>query len=153
MENSAKALLISAGVLLAILLLSLFTYIMRQMGESTTGIYSTLSQHEISEYNQKFLNYEGRGVYSVGKDQDGNDIYNPLTVQDVVTLINLARDSKNNVKYLNEVKITKGTDNLANSQQNYIEFMKANPEKLYKCIKVNISQTTMLVNEVIIQEY
>ena len=155
MENASKALLISAGVLIAILLLTLFAYLMRQMGSSTSEIYSSLSKNEISEYNQKFLNFEGRGVNSIGKDKDGNDIYNPLTVQDVATLINLASDSKNNLKYLNEVKIMKGTDNLADltESQNYINFMKANPEKLYNCVEVNINQTTMLVNEVIIQDY
>lgn len=54
MENASKALLISAGVLIAILLLTLFSYLMRQMGGSTYGIYSKLSQREITEFNQKF---------------------------------------------------------------------------------------------------
>ena len=75
MENASKALLIAAGVLIAILILTLFSYLMRQMGSSTSGIYSKLSQREITEFNQKFLNYEGRGIYSVGKDNEGNDLY------------------------------------------------------------------------------
>ena len=92
MENASKALLISAGVLLAILLLSLFAYLMRQMGASTSGIYSTLSQHEISEFNQKFLNYEGR---------------KKLSIQDVITIVNLAKDNneKANRPTIIEVKV------------------------------------------------
>ena len=60
MENASKALLISAGVLIAILLLTLFSYLMRQMGDSTSGIYSTLSQHEITEFNQKLKKLAGQ---------------------------------------------------------------------------------------------
>lgn len=151
MENASKALLIAAGVLIAILLLTLFSYLMRQMGSSTSGIYSKLSQREITEFNQKFLNYEGRGIYSVGKDNEGNDLYNPLTVQEVATLINLARDSKDNSKYLNEVKIMYGDIDL--SSQNYIELMKENNDKKYKCTQVIINSSTLLVDNVIIADF
>lgn len=154
MENASKALLIAAGVLIAILILTLFSYLMRQMGSSTSGIYSKLSQREITEFNQKFLNYEGRGIYSVGKDNEGNDLYNPLTVQDVATLINLARDSKENHKYLNEVKIIYQTENLADTE-NYIHWLETNKNshQQYNCREVKIDTSTLLVNEVIIENH
>lgn len=154
MENASKALLIAAGVLIAILILTLFSYLMRQMGSSTSGIYSKLSQREITEFNQKFLNYEGRGIYSVGKDNEGNDLYNPLTVQDVATLINLARDSKENHKYLNEVKIIYQTNNLADTE-NYINWLEKNKnsKQQYNCKEVKIDPSTLLVNEVIIENH
>ena len=90
MENASKALLIAGGVLIAILLLTLFSYLFRQMASSTSNIYENLEKHEITEFNQQFLNYEGRGV-ETGKS--------PLKVQDVASLINLAQDSKNSFKY------------------------------------------------------
>ena len=138
MENASKALLISAGVLIAILILTLFSYLMRQMGDSTSGIYSKLSQREITEYNQKFLKYEG----------------NQLAIQDVATLINLARDSKENHKYLNEVKITYGSENLADTKR-YIDWLETNKNsnQQYDCKEVKIDTATLLVNEVILENH
>ena len=52
MENASKALIIAGGVLIAIFLLTLFTYLFSHMAESTSGIYSMLDQAEISEFNQ-----------------------------------------------------------------------------------------------------
>ena len=133
MENASKALLISAGVLIAILLLTLFSYLMRQMGNSTSGIYSNLSQHEISEFNQKFLNYEGR---------------DNLSIQDVVTIINLAKDNneKLNRPTIIEIKVD-GSD----WSDKTLDVVKQNLDKTYTCSNVNINQSTLLVKEVIIK--
>ena len=133
MENASKALLISAGVLIAILLLTLFSYLMRQMGDSTSGIYSTLSQHEITEFNQKFLNYEGR---------------DNLSIQYVVTIINLAKDNneKLNRPTIIEVKVD-GSD----WPDKTLDVVKQNLDKTYTCSNVNINQSTLLVKEVIIK--
>ena len=133
MENASKALLISAGVLIAILLLTLFSYLMRQMGDSTSEIYSTLSQHEITEFNQKFLNYEGR---------------DNLSIQDVVTIINLAKDNnkKINRPTIIEVKVD-GSD----WSDKTLDVVKQNLDKTYTCSNVNINQSTLLVKEVIIK--
>lgn len=62
MENASKALLISAAVLIAILLLSLFAYLMTKVSENTSRIYAIMEQSKITEFNQQFLNYEGRGT-------------------------------------------------------------------------------------------
>ncbi len=62
MENASKALLISAAVLIAILLLSLFAYLMTKMSENTARIYTIIEESKITEFNQQFLNYEGRGT-------------------------------------------------------------------------------------------
>ena len=91
MENASKALLIAGGVLIAILILTLFAYLFGQMAENTSNIYNTIEQSEIAEFNQKFINYEGRGI---GELSD-----KPLTVQDVATLINLAQDNNKNPKF------------------------------------------------------
>ena len=133
MENASKALLISAGVLIAILLLTLFSYLMRQMGDSTSGIYSTLSQHEITEFNQKFLNYEGR---------------DNLSIQDVVTIINLAKD---NNKKLNRPTIIEVKVDGSDWSDKTLDVVKQNLDKTYTCSNVNINQSTLLVKEVIIK--
>lgn len=92
MENAAKAILIAGGVLIAILLLTLFSYLFRQMGEDTADIYTTLEQSEIAEFNQKFLNYDWK-VTGEGK---------ALSVQDVATLISLTLEGNNKYNYRNK---------------------------------------------------
>ena len=83
MENAAKALIIAGGTILAILVLSLFTYISMKMGTSTSRLYSKLEESDIAEFNQQFLNYDGK---------------TDLTIQDVVTLINMSKDGNNSKK-------------------------------------------------------
>ena len=51
----------------------------------------------IDEFNQKFFNYDGRGTK---KDSEGKWI-NPLTIQDVVSIINLAKDNNQNGRFKN----------------------------------------------------
>lgn len=139
MENASKALLISAGVLIAILLLTLFSYLMRQMGDSTYGIYSKLSQREITEFNQKFLNYEGR---------------ENLSIQDVITIVNLAIDSNKSVKIPSTISVLVNDENWVNKNKTQInDLLKSNLDKQYKCLSVTIDTATLLVKEVtIIQE-
>ena len=84
MENASKALIISAGVLIAILLLTLFSYLFMKMSSSTSEVYDMISKHEKDEFNQQFFNYEGRGIRTNA---------DPLTPQEVATLINLAQDN------------------------------------------------------------
>lgn len=79
MENVTKALLIAAGALLFILLFSLISYLFTQMGGDVSNIYADLTESDVTEYNQVFLNYDGR---------------DDLTIQDVVSIINYALDNR-----------------------------------------------------------
>ena len=135
MENAAKALLISGGVLIAVLLLTLFSYLFGKMSEGTSKAYDDMEKHEISEFNQQFLNYEGR---------------NDLTVQDVATLINLAIDSEKNSKFRAKVEIKYGGNNIASNSQEAKNWLSntAKSSKKYKCKSIKISKTTLLVYEV-----
>lgn len=77
MENASKALLIAGGVLLLILVLSFATFLIVKIGAQTSEFYKEMDETEIYEFNQKFFNYEG----------------NKLNIQDVVSIINLAKDT------------------------------------------------------------
>ena len=77
MENASKALLIAAGVLLMILVFSFATILFRRMGSQSSEFYKDMSDTEIYEFNQQFFNYE--------RDD--------LKIQDVVSVINLAKDA------------------------------------------------------------
>lgn len=145
MENAAKALLIAGAVLIAILLLTLFTYLFSQMADSTSNIYTILERSEISEFNQQFLNYEGRGI---------RENTTPLTVQDVATLINLAQDSKNNSKFAATVEIRYGNNDLTVTK-NYISWLEANKASTttYNCTQVHVNEDTLLVDYVLIENH
>ena len=133
MENAAKALLISGGVLIAVLLLTLFSYLFSQMAGSSSNIYAALEKHEKDEFNQQFINYEGK---------------KELKVQDVATLINLSKNSKENSKFKTDVKIMVGSTDVSSQESN--DWLKDNvsSNKKYKCTLVHINSDTELVDKV-----
>lgn len=133
MENASKALLISGGVLIAILILTLFSYLFSQMAGSSSNIYAALEKHEKDEFNQQFINYEGK---------------KELKVQDVATLINLSKNSKDNSKFKTDVKIMVGSTDVSSQESN--DWLKDNvsSNKKYKCTSVHINSDTELVDKV-----
>lgn len=133
MENATKALIISGGVLIAILLLTLFTYLFSKMSSGTSKIYDIMEQSEIAEFNQKFLNYKGR---------------DKLTIQDVVTIINLAKDGTEGPNSRSNITVKLDGTNITNIDT--LKLFSENAEKKYKCTDVNIDEKTLLVKEVII---
>ena len=82
MENASKALLMAAGALMGILILSLGVYLFISFSSSTASMEKQMEQDEINNFNNKFLAYEA-------KDN--------LTIYDVYTVANLA--AENNKKY------------------------------------------------------
>ncbi len=133
MENASKALLISGGVLIAILILTLFSYLFSKMAGSSSNIYAALEKHEKDEFNQQFINYEGK---------------KELKVQDVATLINLSKNSKENSKFKTDVKIMVGSTDVSSQESN--DWLKDNvsSNKKYKCTSVHINSDTELVDKV-----
>ncbi len=109
MENASKALLIAASVLIGILLLTLFAYVYTKLRTDTSEIYSALNRPEISKFNQKFLNYEGR--------QD-------LSIQDVVTIVNLAKDNNEMQRKQTTVKVLVNRSELGSTYKKYRGFRK-----------------------------
>lgn len=135
MENASKALLIAGSVLIGMLLLTLFVYLYTQLSENASNVYSTLDHAEISKFNQKFLNYEGR---------------ENLTIQDVVTIVNMAKD--NNKEQRKQVTISVKVDGSEwTTKTNLENEILTNLDKRYKCTAVNIDSETELVNSVEIQ--
>ena len=107
MENASKALLIAGGVLIAMLVLSLGVYFARTYAEHTARIYQQMENSKRTEFNQQFIKYDGMAN---------------LNIQDVATLINLAKDS-------NEVNGLTIAD-------------KDNDKSLYVTVKINVTNTT-----------
>lgn len=77
MENASKALLISGGILIAMLIISIAVFLFANYNELGTSYDKNLEASEIQKFNEKFLKFEGR--------QD-------ITIQEIVSLANFARE-------------------------------------------------------------
>lgn len=90
MENASKALLMAATILIAVMLISLGTYLFATFGNYSKNINDNINAKTKQEFNAQFTKYEGG---------------DPCTVYDIVTVINLARNSNNQYEeYQNVVK-------------------------------------------------
>lgn len=83
MENATQALLIAAGVLVGILILSLGIALMHMMGGYAANTQSRIDENQLSQFNNRFLKFQG----SID-----------LNIQDVITVKNYALE--NNKQYL-----------------------------------------------------
>lgn len=135
MENASKALIIAGGVLIVILVLTLFAYINTKMGSGTHNLYSRLEDHDITEFNQKFLNYDGN---------------KNLKIQDVVTLINTANNANKNNNIGAQVSVlVNNASYLDKSTEKLNELLMNNADKTYTC---NVTVTGKIVSKVEITE-
>lgn len=134
MENASKALLIAGAMLLTILLATLAIYIFNTFGGQTAGLYDKLEQSDIDSFNQKFLQYEDK----------------ELRIQDVVSIINLAKDNNNSNRLPVKVKVMEDENDLVNAtiDENYI---KSRIDDIYTC-KTEIPSGSQLIEKVIIQK-
>lgn len=134
MENASKALLIAGGFLIAIILLSLFAYLFTSMSESSGRIADMILASEKSEYNQKFLNYDGRGAE------------NPLSIQEVITLTNLAKDCNRNMKFPCKVTVKVDTEEWQDKNEDFLNSkLQDSIENKYSC-SVGIDTSVEVVN-------
>lgn len=81
MENATKALLIAAGVLIGIMILSLGVTLFAELSSYVENAHDTIRENENREFNAKFLSC----------------IRDDLTVHDIISIANFAHD--NNVYY------------------------------------------------------
>ena len=150
MENASKELLIAGAMLLLILVLTFSVYLVRRIGGQTSELYSDMEQSKIDEFNQKFFNYDGRGTK---KDSEGKWI-NPLTIQDVVSIINLAKDNNQNSKFPTTVKVKVDGNERQDSTNAQIKEMLANPNNIdaeYSC-KVEYGENKNLIENITIEK-
>ena len=76
MENATKALLMAAVVLISVIILSLGVYLFVYFSGYAKGVNDDIRTNQIQQFNSQFLSYEGK----------------ELTVYDVITLANMAKD-------------------------------------------------------------
>lgn len=103
MENASKALMIAAGVLVGMLILSLGVYLYYSLGTYITANQETMNANELSQFNTQFIKYINYQEQTGPIDRDKIEF--ELTIHDVVTAANLAYE--NNKQY----NLTSDTEN------------------------------------------
>lgn len=93
MENATKALLIVAGVLIGVMILSLGVFLYANLGSYISETKQQMEITEIDQFNVQFTKYinmteDPYGTYNVNGKRYKKDFN--LTIQDVVTVANLA---------------------------------------------------------------
>lgn len=114
MENASKALLMAAGVLIGILILSLAVYLFATFGFSSAQMHKQIEADRLNEFNTQFTSYEGK---------------EDITIYDVITVANLAKENNeyyqlnesNNNNFYIKVSISEGEQNIENKDNRGIE--------------------------------
>lgn len=144
MENASKALLIAGSILLFILLSSFASYMFTRARSRTTEIYGMMSSSSVDTFNQKFIKFEDK----------------KLKIQDVVSIINLAKDCNKSGRQSVEVKVTaadgiitgiSGTNLLADNID-IKSLLEKNTNKEYKCT-ATFGSNSNLIENIYIENY
>lgn len=148
MENASKALIMAAGVLIGILILSLTVYLFVSFGSTSAEMHKQNAAQQIAQFNSQFTSYEGK----------------ECTIYDVVTLANLAtenniyyefskRSANKNINYISVYLGGQGFiedgygDNKTQGDNDFNELIKNNEVTKYNC-HVEISEITQRVYKV-----
>lgn len=100
MENASKALLMAAGVLIGLLIISLAVYLFVSFGSTSAEIHKQNEAQQIAQFNSQFTSYEGKDC----------------TIYDVITLANLATDNNKYYGFENRTIKTQEKDNYISVQ-------------------------------------
>ncbi len=102
MENATKAMMIAAGVLIGVMILSLGAVLYADLDAYVQNTQNEIQFNEINSFNTRYLSYVN--YYGIEKKFD-------LTIQDVVTVANMAYE--NNYSYNPNSNVwTDSADNL-----------------------------------------
>ena len=143
MENASKALLMAAGVLIGVLIMSLAVYLFVSFGATSADVHEKVRINQINKFNSQFTKYEGK---------------EEVTIHDVISVAKLAKDLNTKNEYTNTDKnyIRVYLDNnifetlTDNEYTNKIKYMLQNNsvnEKRYDC-KITIDSASGFVNKV-----
>lgn len=84
MENASKALIMAAGILIGISILTIASYLFLSFGEKSKNIQEQMDAKVIAEFNNNFLKY-------LNSDK--------CTIHDIVSLTNLAKRENNKADF------------------------------------------------------
>lgn len=123
MENASKALLISGGILIAMLVISIGVYLFANYGDMGSSYDQNMQATEIQKFNVNFTKFEGRS---------------DITIQEIITLVKFAMSYEEETGTHIEISIPGKRDlvnflKTGNSNEICIELIENNSEKKFKC--------------------
>lgn len=152
MENATQALIIVAGALIGIMILSLGMTLFSSLTSYVENSQETIKFNELNAFNTQFLNYANN---------------NNLTIHDVVTVANLANENNKSYNILTpeDISASRGQASItyvavylktghtneaieADIQDRTSNMLADNIGKKFKCTEVKISEITGRVYEV-----
>lgn len=78
MEDASNALIMAAGILIGVLILSLAVYLFINFGQTAAQIYEKNEQNQLNIFNSKFSSYEGK---------------EKITIYDIITVAGYAYEN------------------------------------------------------------
>lgn len=146
MENASKALLIGAGTLIGVIILSLAVYLFGVFGRYAEKTQDRITENQITQFNDRFFKYLG---------------LTDLTIQDLITVKNYALENNNqygiydssiraadNNEYIDVYyKKSLTTEKLIFDIQDE-ELLKEKLGKKYNCTRIDINHNTGKVNKI-----
>lgn len=94
MENASKAMLMAAGVLIGILILSLAVYLFVSFGSSSAQIHEQNGKKQMDKFNSQFTLHQGK----------------ECTIYNVITIANLATENNKYYEFKRRTTLSVGTD-------------------------------------------
>lgn len=152
MENATKALIMAAGILIGIMVISLAVYLFTSFGKYGNSFSQKSYEKEISEFNANFTKYYGSNVTA--------------TIHEIITLANLAKE--NNTRY----NLDRNSVNIDDENNYYIrvdliplklnlqeepeedcyDILNAYTDKVFECTEIKTSDITKRVKRIIFEE-
>ena len=113
MENATKALLIAAGVLITIIVITIGVVLYQTFSSQTKGYSQTIETSEIQKFNSNYLIYIGR---------------QNITAQEIVSTVNRAKEYNDIISI--KVITRNGEININDSES----FLSTYSDKTFECI-------------------
>lgn len=146
MENASQALIMAAGILIGILILTLGSYLYIIFGDYVSNSQAEIAKNSLAQFNDQFLKYNNR---------------TDLTIQDIVTVKNTALE--NNYKHAEyNTTIRAANNNIfvdvykssrlildKKDEELLLEDLKNNEQSQRYSCRVEINPETARVNKVI----
>ncbi len=108
MENASKALIMAAGVIVGVLIISIGVYLFYTYADYSLDAYKAMESAQIDQFNSQFLKYYGNTLTKytdANKNEYSKETPILCTTHDIVTLATLANQNNKEFNLENESRV------------------------------------------------
>ena len=136
MENASKALLMTGGILIGIIILSLGVYLFSSSSRLSIQYQEQQQMQEIEQINSQFAVYPG--------EED-------ITIHDIVTIVNLAKE-QNEIDPTEPIKIRMTKPNLDLTNMNINEIIPQYIDSSFICKNITYRENNGKIKEIVFEQ-